>query len=82
MWVILDRCLTISKAFKRGDEPETVMNLYEYEVLGERIRFFTDLVNHLKKPPREVMVNMHELRSATILWKALENRKWEKSLSP
>lgn len=82
MWVILDHCLTIFRAFKRGDEPEKVAILYENETLAERIRFFTQLVNHLKKPSREVMVNMHELRRATFLWKALENKKWERPLSP
>lgn len=81
MWVILDRCLTVFRAFKRGDEPERVAMLYETEILGKRIRFFTEVVNRMEKSSREVMVNMHELRSASLIWKAVENRKWEKSLT-
>lgn len=81
MWVILDRFLAIFQAFKRGDEPKRVAIWYEKEMLGEQIRFFTELANHLNKPPREVMINMHELRSVSLLWKALEKSKWERLLS-
>lgn len=72
MWVILDRFLAIFQAFKRGDELKRVSIWYEKEMLGEQIRFFTELVNHLNKPPREVMTKMHELRSVSLLRKALE----------
>lgn len=81
MWVILDRFLAISQAFKRGDELKSVAIWYEKEILILQIRFFTELVNQLNKPPREVMINMRERRSVSSLWKALEKGKWEKLLS-
>lgn len=81
MWVILDRFLAIFRAFKRGGEPKRVLIWYENQMLSEQIRFFTELVNHLNKPPREVMTNMNELRRVSVLWKALEKSRWEKMLS-
>lgn len=81
MWVILDHFLAIFQAFKRGNELKMVAIWYEKEMLRGQIRFFTELVNHLYKPPREVMINTHELRSVSLLWKALEKSKWERLLS-
>lgn len=79
--VILDRYLAIFQPFKGGDEPKRVAIWYEKAMLREQIRIFTELVNHLNKPPRYVMINMHELRNVSFVWRALEKSKWERLLS-